>query len=36
VHMTLGLLTGPLEVVVPGNEIDTTVEFRSLLNHWKQ
>ncbi|KAJ8446010.1 hypothetical protein Cgig2_012354 [Carnegiea gigantea] len=35
VHLTLGLPTGPLEVVKPKNEIDTTVEFISLLNHWK-
>lgn len=36
VHVTLGLPTGPLEVVKPENEINTTVEFRNLLNRWKQ
>jgi len=36
VHLTLGLLTGPLEVVELENEITATVEFRSLLNSWKR
>ncbi|KAJ8421086.1 LOW QUALITY PROTEIN: hypothetical protein Cgig2_010320 [Carnegiea gigantea] len=36
VHVTLGLPTGPFEVVELENEIYTTVEFKSLLNRWKQ
>ncbi|KAJ8442718.1 LOW QUALITY PROTEIN: hypothetical protein Cgig2_011638 [Carnegiea gigantea] len=36
VHVTLGLPTSPFEVVESENEIDATVEFRSLLNRWKQ
>ncbi|KAJ8420428.1 LOW QUALITY PROTEIN: hypothetical protein Cgig2_014307 [Carnegiea gigantea] len=35
VHVMLDLPTGSLEVVEPKNEINMTVEFISLLNHWK-
>ncbi|KAJ8426238.1 hypothetical protein Cgig2_018523 [Carnegiea gigantea] len=36
VHVMLGLPMGRLEVVESENEIDMTVEFRNLLNCWKQ
>ncbi|KAJ8429605.1 hypothetical protein Cgig2_008835 [Carnegiea gigantea] len=36
VHVMLGLPMGSLEVVEWENEIDVTVEFKSLLNRWKQ
>ncbi|KAJ8439980.1 hypothetical protein Cgig2_008363 [Carnegiea gigantea] len=36
VHMTLGLLKGPLEVVIPKDKSNASVKFVSLLNLWKQ
>ncbi|KAJ8428281.1 hypothetical protein Cgig2_034095 [Carnegiea gigantea] len=36
VHVMLGLPTSPLEIVEPENEINATIEFRSLINRWKQ
>lgn len=32
IHVMLGFPTGPLEVVEPENEINVTIEFKSLLN----
>ncbi|KAJ8424453.1 hypothetical protein Cgig2_024991 [Carnegiea gigantea] len=36
VHMALSLPKGPLEVIELTNKSNASVEFASLLNHWKQ